>query len=469
MFRRLRWRLTGLYLMAATLLAVVLGGGAYQLLSLYFQSTTDLALQHVMAVELQLREQSLPRELAEANASWYAGRSREEPQATMSSGESPDEENEESEHGGSGNAAQSLRDAYAIERANDSELATIFILPLAANGSELAELGFVAPITADQDALAQALANGSDLRTVQAADGSPVRLLTYRLNKANGIAALQVGRSLRDQARVLNQLLTTLLILSAVSAVFVGVGSWWLAGRAMQTAQDAWTRQQSFISNASHELRTPLTLVRASTEVALREIPDGEGDARMLLRDVLDETDHMARLVDDLLTLSRLDSGRLTLEREAVSLDGLLADVERQMGRVAEATGVTLTAEAEPGEVKGDATRLRQVLLILLDNALRHTPAGGAITLEGRRAARRYQIVVSDTGAGIAPEHLPHVFERFYRADEARTARPNQNNSGLGLSIARALIQAHGGQIEIASTLGKGTRVTVSLPLSHAP
>ncbi len=469
MFSGLRWRLTGLYLIAATLLAAVLGGGAYQLLSLYFQSTTDLALQHVMAVELQLRDQTLPRELAEANASWYAERSREEPQPALPSGDSSDEEDEEREHDGSVSNTQSLRDAYLTERANDGDLASIFILPLASDGSELAELGSRAPIAADQDALTQALSTGSDLRTVQSTDGSPVRLLTYRLSKANGIVALQVGRPLRDQARVLDQLVTALLILSAVSAVFMGVGSWWLAGRALKTAQDAWMRQQSFISNASHELRTPLTLVRASTEVALREIPESDADARTLLHDVLDETDHMARLVDDLLILSRLDSGRLTLEREIVSVDGLLTDVERQMGRVAESTGVTLSASADPGEVRGDTTRLRQVLLILLDNALRHTPPGGSIRLEGRRSARRYQITVSDTGAGIAAEHLPHVFERFYRADAARTARPNQNNSGLGLSIARALIQAHGGQIEIASTLGKGTRVTLSLPMSQAP
>ncbi len=467
MFRGLRWRLTGLYLAAATILVLVVGGGAYQLLTLYFQSTTDLALQHVMAVEFQLRDEPLPAELAAANASWYANRNRNAPAVTAASDDHEDDDDEDN-HEGDPSGVQSLREAFSLEQANDGELASVFVLPLGADGVELNPIGSTSPIAPNAEALSVALASGSDLRTVQATDGTPVRVLTYRFADDEGLAALQVGRSLRDQDRVLDQLVTALLGLSAVSAVFVGAASWWLAGRALRTAQNAWARQQSFISSASHELRTPLTLLRASAEVALRELPPGGGDARTLLGDVLDETDHMARLVDDLLVLSRLDAGRLTLERKAVKLDGLLADVERQVGRLAETARITLSSTAEAGTVLGDVTRLRQVLLILLDNALRYTPAGGSIRLEGRRMGRRYQIVVSDTGSGIAPDHLPHVFERFYRADSARTAQPNHNNVGLGLSIARGLVQAHAGQIEIASSPGHGTRITLTLPLAPA-
>ncbi|MBL8095360.1 MAG: hypothetical protein JNL73_14415, partial [Anaerolineales bacterium] len=470
-FKGLRWRLTTLYLASAMVLVALIGGGAYQLLALYFQNTTDLALQHVMAVELQLLDQELPPELETANAAWFAERNRgatptpalpDEPEGN----EHDDDEESDDEHEDAATGA--TRESLDAERANDGQLASVFVLALSDVGQWSAQTSAGAQVNPDNAAAERALVAGRDLVTVRAGDGTPMRLLTYRVMEGNGVTALQVGRSLRDQDQVLGQLLLVLLGLSAVSAVFVGVGSWWLAGRSLGAAQNAWTRQQAFISNASHELRTPLTLLRASAEVALRELPRDDTDARALLGDVLQETDHMARLVDDLLVLSRLDAGRLTLERKPVALDALLTDIERQMGRVAETAGVSLTAEAEAGVVSGDVTRLRQVILILLDNALRHTPAGGAIRLQGAKLGRRYQITVTDTGSGIPAEHLPHVFDRFYRADSARSARPGQSNVGLGLSIARALTLAHAGQIEIASPPGQGVRVTLTLPLAPA-
>ncbi len=459
MFKGLRWRLTALYLASAMAGVALIGGGAYGLLALYFQNSTDLALQHVMAIELQLRDQELPAELETANAAWYAERNRGvTPTPTFEHQDGEDED-------GTTEGAQAEADALAAERADDGQLASVYVLALSSAGQWSAQTSPAAPIGPDDTAAERALVSGRDLRTVRGPDGTQVRILTYRITAGSGTTALQVGRSLRDQNAVLYQLLIALLGLSALSTVFVGAASWWLAGRGLISAQNAWTRQQTFISNASHELRTPLTLLRASAEVALRELPGDDGDARALLGDVLQETDHMARLVDDLLVLSRLDAGRLTLEHKPVALDTLLQDVERQMGRVAEAAGVSLSAAVEPGSVLGDATRLRQVMLILLDNALRYTPAGGSIRIRGQRLGRRYQITVTDTGSGIPPEHLPHVFERFYRADSARSARPGQSNVGLGLAIARALMQAHGGQIDIASPPGQGAQVTLSLPL----
>jgi signal transduction histidine kinase len=290
-------------------------------------------------------------------------------------------------------------------------------------------------------------------------------LLTYRVDSGT-TTALQLGRVLADQDAVLRRLLMGLLGLGGLATVLLGVASWVLAGRSLRPAQLAWERQQAFVANASHELRTPLTLMRAGAEVVQRTLPGEDTDRQAILADVLQECDYMSRLVEDLLLLSRLDTGGLALERRAVDLPDLIADVQRQVGRLAAARGSTLVAEPVAGTVMGDPIRLRQVLLIVLDNALRYTPPGGTIRLTGRHQGRHVQITVADTGPGIALVHLPHVFDRFYRTDEARQAA--SSGTGLGLAIAKALVEAHHGQIGIESRQGQGTRVTVTLPLAGA-
>jgi len=191
--------------------------------------------------------------------------------------------------------------------------------------------------------------------------------------------------------------------------------------------------------------------------------------------DVLQETDHMTRLVEDLLLLSRLDARRLKLDSKPVPVQEMLSTVQRQVSRLADERGVRLlVGDGEGNEggatgrepvVLGDATRLRQVLLVLLDNALRHTPAGGSITLTSSRHGRYVQISIADTGSGIAPEHIPHLFERFYQADSSRGATDSEGEgSGLGLAIAKGLVEAQHGHISISSKLGQGTQVTISLP-----
>ncbi|HEU5101499.1 MAG TPA: ATP-binding protein, partial [Roseiflexaceae bacterium] len=341
----------------------------------------------------------------------------------------------------------------------DGELAAIFVLSLDAQGALIADTQAPAPpLILDGQAIDAARANGNDLRIGYMRDGSRARLLTYAIPGADGTVFVQAGRSLADQDRVLEQLLAGLVGLGGASVVLLSASSWWLAGRSLRPAQQSWERQQTFVANASHELRTPLTLLRASAEVALRGLPPEDADRRELLGDVLSETDHMSRLVEELLLLSRIDAGQLKVDRQPIDLPDLIADARRQAGRLADERGVELNAGSSSGVALGDPMRLRQVLLIVLDNALRHTQAGGSVCIESQTRGRQVDIVVADTGPGIAPAHLPHVFERFYRADSAR------GSGGLGLSIARGLIEAQRGQIAIASELGKGTRVTVSLP-----
>jgi signal transduction histidine kinase len=426
-------------------LLVLVGVGTYQMVRSYFQMTTDLALQHKMAHEFQMHGAPLPPSLTSADRDWSLLRDE-----LLPAGEVRPRTNNSS-------------DGRATEMTYDGELAAIFVLPLSSDGRLLFDPNpYTPPITPDTDAVAAALTLGSDLRTIRTADESSVRLLTYRMTRSDGPAVLQMGRILNDQERVLSQLLSGLLGLGGVSVVLLGVGSWWLAGRSLHPAQQAWERQQAFIANASHELRAPLTLMRASTEVALRSLPPDDADNRELLGDVVQECDHMTRLVEDLLLLSRLDTGRLKLERSIIDLHDLLGEVQRQVGRLAAARDIQLCLEQTNGSVWGDPTRLRQVLLIVLDNALRYTPPGGTIRVSTMLRRRHVQITVADSGAGIAPEHVTHLFERFYRVDSARGV--GNGGAGLGLSIARALVEAQQGWIMITSELGRGTQVTIALP-----
>jgi signal transduction histidine kinase len=468
MFSGLRLRLTLLTLLTALALLALLGGGVYGLLDYYFQQSTDLALQHRMAQELTRLGATVPGELADANRLW-AIQHNYAPPPTPTARPANGEEEESEDHGGASRPpTDGKAEAEAEEEAYDPDLAVIYILPLSSSGQVLRDpAAGPAPFPPDPAALAAALATGHDERTIQPAGGQPVRLLTYRVAGGSGAAALQVGRPLGDQQRALGHLLAVLLGLGAASTLVVGGASGWLAGRSLRPAQQAWDRQQAFVANAGHELRTPLTLMRASAEVAQRHLPPGATEGRELLGDVLQECDHMSRLVEDLLLLSRLDAGRLPLSLTPVPLAGLLADVQRQVGRLAAAHNISVIGDPAGGVARADATRLRQVLLILLDNALRYTPPGGTINLSAVPQGRQVAIQVADTGAGIAPEHLPHLFERFYRADPAHN--PNSGGTGLGLAIAQALIQAQHGQIQVTSRPGAGTCVTVLLPGAEEP
>jgi signal transduction histidine kinase len=224
--------------------------------------------------------------------------------------------------------------------------------------------------------------------------------------------------------------------------------------------QQAFATQRQFLADASHELRSPLTAIRANVETVRRGLDADPVDRDETLRIVEREVDRMGRLVDDLLTLARADAGQEPL-RERLALDALLLEVYHQQRALAGPVRLTL-GEFEPVEIEGDPDRIKQLLLNLVDNALRHTPAGGAVTLDLSRGEREAIIRVRDTGAGIAPEHLPHIFERFYRIDSARSREAG--GTGLGLAISREIAEAHGGRIEVESAVGAGATFIVILP-----
>jgi signal transduction histidine kinase len=470
MLRQLRFQLTFLYILVAISLVALTGVGSYSLLRYYFQRETDLALQYKMAA--QFREYGLtpPEELIHAEQHWQAINPRQPSPATRTPGKavSPDSESEDdSEQGERPEPGAQIAGNQEIQQEEDSEenydgqLASIYVLHLDANGQILNNpSGSQPPFSQDVDASRAAILTGHDLRTSTLTDGTRVRLLTYNLTGPNSPVLLQMGRTLIDQERVLQQYLVGLFLLGLFASLLLGLGSWYLSGRSLGPAQRAWDQQQAFVSNASHELRTPLTLIKASAEVGLRDHPVGE--QRELWQDILGEADYMNRLVDDLLLLSRLDTHRLKLVRERVSLAELLHEMAHQAEKLVGEKGIRIEVGNVSGVILADPIRMRQVLLILIDNALRFTPPGGTIRLETAAKRKVQQIIVSDNGSGISPEHLPHLFERFYQANPNGETLTRSN--GLGLSIARGLLEAQGGAIRIESQLGVGTRVLLELP-----
>ena len=219
--------------------------------------------------------------------------------------------------------------------------------------------------------------------------------------------------------------------------------------------------QQRFLADVSHELRTPLTSVRGNLDLMRRM---GEYDPESMAV-IQDEIERMSRLLGDLLLLARADTGGLPLRHEPVELDNVLFEVYRQISRIEKPVSVELTS-VDQVVILGDEDRLKQLLLNLVDNALKYTPPGGTVRLSLSKDKGWAQLVVSDTGIGIPPEDLPHIFERFYRVDKSRARA--QGGSGLGLAIAKWIVQAHGGGIQVESTVGQGTTFTVTLPV-HEP
>ena len=224
-----------------------------------------------------------------------------------------------------------------------------------------------------------------------------------------------------------------------------------------------------FTADASHELKTPLTVLRADIERTMGT-PGVSTELLQPLEEALAETARMSDLVDSLLTLARADEGRFDIHREPVDLQAMVVDVFETATILGEANGVTVTLAAnEPVVTLGDRVRLRQLFLNLLTNALKYTPHDGAVTVALERRGDHAAFAVHDTGQGIAAADLPFIFDRFWRADRARSRGSERGGFGLGLAIAQWIAHAHGGSINVASRLGRGSTFTVSLPAEPAP
>jgi heavy metal sensor kinase len=232
--------------------------------------------------------------------------------------------------------------------------------------------------------------------------------------------------------------------------------------RMIERLERSFVEIRLFTADASHELRTPLTAIRTEAEVALSKLPVSH-EHQQLLASILEECDRLARLTEQLLTISREDAGVAQQVRERVEVTQTVKGVVETMRVLAESKGLRLQlAESGPVEIQGDGARLRQVFFNLIDNAIKYTPEGGTVEIRIERIDGAARVIVRDSGVGIPAEHLPRVFDRFYRVDKARSRE--QGGTGLGLTIARSIVVAHSGQIELSSTRGHGTTVTLTLP-----
>jgi signal transduction histidine kinase len=455
MLNRLRLRLTLLYLLAAIFLVATVGASTYSLMYYYFMSSNDSALRYKMASIYTALGADTPAELVESQRDWEKHQ------------EKNDEESNDINHSESEENSEQALASVSTRMTYEGELSSIFVFPLDKTGRLIINPNpYNPPMQPDTTAVATAIKNGTDLRTITLPSGTPIRLLTYSVPPQSGFDVIQLGKPFDDQVRLLNQLMTGLIVSGIIVVLFLGFGSWWLAGRSLRPTQRAWELQQTFIANASHELRTPLTLIRASSEVALRQTQPTSSQ-QALLKDIMGECDHMSQLVEDLLLISKLDTHQLKLERELLSLSVLINDVIHTFQPLMEKHNVTLIAGNLNGEIRGDRIRLRQVLFILVDNALRFTPSGGTIKISAEQTGRMVNISVQDSGIGIPKEDLEHVFERFYQA-KSGSETENRGN-GLGLSIAKSLVEAHDGRISISSSPGLGTKVAFVIPIANKP
>jgi two-component system sensor histidine kinase CiaH len=311
-------------------------------------------------------------------------------------------------------------------------------------------------------ALQAALDDGADIRTVDTQLGE-VRVYSLLIRRPGlPFTYVQVARSLEPEAQALDKLLRVLLLGGLGGLALVGIGAWFLAGKALDPVRRAFERQRAFVADASHELRTPLAVIRANAEYMQLEQPENREAG-----EIVAETDRLTHLVDSLLAVARGDRTELGARRVPLELGGVAAAAANAMRPLADARGVMLdVVRREEANVSGDEEQLRQLLVVLLDNALRYTGAGGHVDVVVGTAGGAACLAVKDTGTGIGAADLPHVFERFYRADAARNR--DSGGTGLGLAIAQELVAAHGGTIEAESTPGEGSTFTVKLPLVAA-
>ncbi len=346
--------------------------------------------------------------------------------------------------------------------------------------------------------------------TIKGMGKYPLRVVTLPIIE-NGrmVGIVQVGSSVEGVVEALHQLFLILLIAVPAALLVTSVGGLFLANKALrpvdeitQTArrigfgdlsqrirmkrvndeigrlaatfdemiaklEESFQQVKRFTADASHELKTPLTILRGEVEVGLKKKRD-LGEYRRILTSNLEEIDRMSLIVEDLLTLSRADMGELKMEREKVDLSRLARGVWEDLQLLARGKGVLLKFMDDGfTKVDGAPLRLRQLILNLVENGIKYTPSGGEVELmvKGDRGSGVVRLEVSDTGVGIAQEDLERVFDRFFRVDKARSRETG--GTGLGLSICKWIAQAHQGQIEVQSELGKGSTFTVTIPLKN--
>lgn len=316
-----------------------------------------------------------------------------------------------------------------------------------------------------RDAVIQAARDGRVEVEHNGPRNEPLFLYAERFKKSDGEARVAVAVTDDEELEDRYGIAIVAFGVAALFAVLIIAAGGWTLVRISTTPIEASIGQmRRFVADAAHELRTPITVLRSRAEVALQQPREPAAYAETL-RGIESDARRLAGIVDDLFILSRADAGERPRAHDRIALDDIVVDAANAARVVAERKGVSVALkEYEEAWVDGDTELLRQLVMILLDNAVKFTPSGGTVALQIGSPGSRATIVVEDDGIGIAREHLPHVFNRFYRADPARSVAPagdGPGGAGLGLSIARWIADVHGAEITAESEPGKGTRMTV--------
>jgi len=375
-----------------------------------------------------------------------------------------------------------------------------------ADGALVQRLGPNVNFSNIAETVQQALFGISSFVSAETAEGPYVRLYAAPFNlDSRTRVAIVVGRLPNDILSMLAIFRMVILNSSVLVVLLAGVGGWFLAGRTLKPVEriadiargigesdlsrridvetddelgrlaktlngmigrleEAFTKQRQFVADASHELRTPLAVLQAESSLAL-EKPRNQDEYRRSLELVSQEVAYMSEIVGKLLVLARSDAGSELLNARDVNIADLLSELSQDIDALAQEKGLKLSlGPMDALTVRGDRVKLRQLFLNILDNALRYTPSGGTITASLVRKDDQAVASIGDTGIGISEEHLPFIFDRFYRVDKVRT--DGEGGTGLGLSIATSIAKMHGGTIEVESRVGGGTTFRILLPLS---
>lgn len=320
-----------------------------------------------------------------------------------------------------------------------------------------------------QDAAREAARTGRTDRTLRAPADHELRLHAERFTGSTG--TVYVAAAVADRLELEDEYASLIRAFGAaalVALLLVAGGGYLLVRKSTAPIERSLDQMRRFMADAAHELRTPITILRTRAEVGLAQDREPARD-RAMLEAIARETARLGGLAGDLLTLARADAGERPIGREPLYLDDAAAGAVDAVRALAQHKTVGVDVGTfEEARIIGDPALVRQLLLIVLDNAIKFTPAGGRVRLDVATVDGRAAVVVTDTGIGIPAAQLPHVFERFYRGDQARR---EAEGAGLGLAIARWIADAHGARIDIgpAPGGGAGTRVTISFPLSPDP
>lgn len=344
-----------------------------------------------------------------------------------------------------------------------------FAVLVGPNGQTIGRRELAIPGLPNPESVDAARRRGRDVRTMTIA-GVPVRVLSERVDTPLGPLVIQVVGDRTAEERTLDVLVAVLLLGGVIAvASAAGVGALY-AERALVPIREALAaqrlalrRQREFAANASHELRTPLAVIRSSVDHLRRHAAEPVAAVGDALEDITAEVDQLTRLVEDLLFLARSDSGAITLARLPVDLGDVAGEAAASLATLAGEREVHLVVDPTPAVVEGDPARLRQLAVILVDNAIRHSPRGGRVLVTVRQEGTTAVLSVEDEGPGIRPQDLPRIFDRFWRAPGAPAG-----GTGLGLSIASWIVRNHRGTIQAANRPQGGAVFTVRLPLLGA-